>query len=95
VVVIFPGALVDAFSLEAAGGRDVDFAADDRLDAVTDRLAVKFHSAEHVAVVGHGNGRLPERFDAIEQFVDLVRAIQQTIFGVTVEMNETRMFHRR
>jgi hypothetical protein len=46
-------------------------------------------------VVGHGDGRLLKRFDALEQFIDFVRAIQQTIFGVTVKMNETRMFHCR
>ena len=93
MVVIFPRALVDAFPFEAAGGRDVDFAADDRLDAVADRLTVKLHGAEHVAVVGHGDRGLLERFDALEQFIDFVRAIQQTIFGVAVKMNETRMFH--
>jgi len=41
-------------------------------------------------VIGHGHGRLLERFDTLEELVNLVRAIQQAIFGMTVKMNEAR-----
>ena len=94
MIVIFPGTLVGAFFLEAAGRRHIDFAADDRLDAVAHRFAIKLDGAEHVAVIGHRHGGLLERFDAFEELVYLVGAIQQTIFGMTVKMNETRVFHQ-
>jgi hypothetical protein len=42
---------------------------------VADRLSVKLHRAEHIAVIGHGHGRLLERFDALEKFVDFVSAV--------------------
>ena len=58
MVVVFLGSLVDAFLLEPAGWRDIDLAADDRLDALFHRLTVKFNGAEHVAMVGHSHGRL-------------------------------------
>ena len=58
MIVVFLGPLIDAFSFEAAGRRDVNLAADDRLDAVALGLAVKFDGAEHVAMIGHRHRRL-------------------------------------
>ncbi len=58
------------------------------------RFAIKLYGAEHVAVIGHGDGRLLERFDALEKLIDLVGAVQKTVFGMAVKMNETGMFHR-
>ena len=94
MIVVFLRPLVDALLLEAAGRRHVDLATDDRLDAVAHRFAIKLDGAEHVAVIGHGHGRLLERFDALEELVNLVRAIQQAIFGMTVKVNEARVFHQ-
>ena len=75
VVVVFLGPLVDAFFLETAGRRDVDLAADDRLDATALGLAVKFDGAEHIAMIGHRHRRLVERLDALEHLIDLVGAV--------------------
>ena len=94
MVVIFLRPLVDAFLLEAAGRRHVDLATDNRLNTVAHRFAIKLDGPEHVAVIGHGHGRLLERFDTLEELVNLVRAIQQAIFGMTVKMNEARVFHQ-
>ena len=94
MVVVFLRTFIDALLFEAAGRRDVDLTTDDRLDAVADRLAIEFHRAEHVAVIGHGDGRLLERLDTLEQFVDLVGAVQETVFSMAMKMNETRVFHR-
>src|SRR5688500_4422436 len=94
MIVVFFGSFIDTLLFEAARRRDVNLTADDRLDTVAHRLAIKLDSAEHVAVVGHGHGRLFERFDALEQLIDLVGAVQKTVFGMAVKMNETGMFHR-
>src|SRR6266849_3774839 len=93
MVVVFLWSLVDAFLLEPTARRDIDFAADDGLDAMAHRLAVKFHGAEHVAVIGHRDRRLLQRLDALKQFIDLVRAVEEAVFGMTVKVNETRMLH--
>ena len=87
MIVVFFGPLIDAFALETARRRDIDFATDDRLDAVAHCLAIKLYGAEHVAIIGHGDGRLLELLNALEQLIDLVRAIKQTIFAMTMKMN--------
>ena len=53
----------------AAAERHVGFAADDGLDAVFFRFPVKLDGAEHVAMIGHGHGRLSEGFDLAEPAV--------------------------
>src|SRR4029453_7798294 len=63
MVVVFLWPLVDAFLFEPTGGRDIDLAADDRLDALFHRFAIKFNGAEHVAMAGDGPGRCLWRFD--------------------------------
>ena len=84
MIVVFLGSLVDALLFEAAGRRDVDLAADDRFDAVAHRFAIKLDGAEHVAMIGHGNRRLFERLDALEQLVDFIGAVQEAVFGMAV-----------
>ena len=58
MVIVFLRPLIDAFFFEAAGGRDVNLASDDRLHAVAHRFPIEFDGAEHVPMIGHGNGRL-------------------------------------
>lgn len=93
MIVVFPGSLVDSLFLESAGGRHVDFTADDRFDALVQRFAVELNGAEHIAVIRHRHRRLLERFDALKKPVDLVGTVQQTVFGVAMKMNETGMLH--
>ena len=84
MVIVLLGSLIDALFLETAGGRDVDFTANDRFDSFVQRLAIKFDGAEHVAVVGHGHRRLLERFNALEKLIDLVGPVEQAIFSVAM-----------
>ena len=82
-----------SFAGEEKKDKKEDKADDKDADAAAKRLAIEFHRAEHIAVIGHGHGRLLEHFDALEHLVDLIGAIEKTVFRVTVEMYKTRMFH--
>jgi hypothetical protein len=70
-------------------GRDVHLAADDRLHPGRHRRLVELHRAEHVAVVGHRDRRHAEGLHAGDEVGDLIRAVQQRILGVEVEVGET------
>src|SRR5262245_28478614 len=67
---------------------NVELAADNRLDSLRQGLVVKVSRAENVAVIGYGNCRHVERFDALHQLLDVAGAIQQRVIGMQVEMNE-------
>jgi hypothetical protein len=41
-------------------------------------------------MVGHGHGWLIERFDLLDERLDLIRAVQETELGMEMEMNELR-----
>ena len=60
--------LVDLIEPGASG--NVDFAADDGLDARFFGRFVKLHTAVHDTVVGAGDGRLPALLHAVHQLVD-------------------------
>ena len=88
IVVVVGEAAV--FGSEATAGRHVGFAADDRFDACFFGFAVELDRPEHVAMVGHRHGRLIERFDLLDERLDLIRAVEQTELGMEMEMNEGR-----
>ena len=93
VVVVFPVAAVDPLALVAAARSHVDLAAEDRLDPGRHRLPVELHRAEHVAVVGHGDGRLPQALGPLDQRGDLVGAVQQAVLGVAMKVYEVVHSH--
>ena len=74
----------------AIARRDVDLAAEDRVDAALPRRIVKDDGREHVAVLGDGQGRHLELLRLIEQLVDAARTIQQRELCVKVQMDELR-----
>ena len=74
----------------AIAGRDVDLAAEDRIDAALPRRIVKDDGREHVAVLGDGQRRHLELLRLVEQLVDAARAIQQGKLGVQVQVYELR-----
>ncbi len=67
---------------------DVELAADDGLDAVLLGGIVEMQRAEDVAVVGDGDGRLPELGHARHELVDVAGAIEQRVIGVQVKMDK-------
>ena len=67
---------------------DVDFAADDRLNALLLRLLVELDRAEQVPVVGHGHRRHPMLHRFRHQFLDPHRPVQGRILGMHVQVDE-------
>ena len=74
----------------AIARRDVDLAAEDRVDAALPRRIVKDDGREHVAVLGDGQGRHLELLRLVEQLVDAAGAVQQGELGVEMQMDEFR-----
>ncbi len=74
--------------VEAAAGREVELAADDRLDAGRLPPGVELDRAEEVAVVGHGDRRHLQLDRPLEEGVELVRPVEEAVLGVEVEVDE-------
>ena len=82
VVVAFAGrAVVFVF-------RDVELAAEDRLDAFFLRGLEEVHGAVDVAVVGHGDGLLAQRGNAVNEFLDVAGSVEEGVLGVQMEVGE-------
>src|SRR5262249_8289062 len=89
VVVAAGLVVVDTAGLvEAAVGRDVELAADDRLHARLLRLGEELDGAEHVAVVGDGAGVHPGGPHPRQELLDLVRPVEQRVLRVQVQVDE-------
>ncbi len=74
--------------VEAAADRDVDLAAQDRLDPLLPAGVVEGHRPEHVAVVGDGQPLHPEAPGLLDQLVDVARPVEEAVFGVQVQVDE-------
>ncbi len=72
---------------------DREFAADDRLDAITRELFGKLQRAEHIVGVGQRQRRLVIRLGKLGQLLDLDRAFQQRIGRMDMQVNETGRRH--
>ncbi len=68
--------------------RDVDFAADDGMDAFGFGVVVELDRAEEVAVIGHGDGGHFLLGDDLHELGDFAGAVEQRVVGVAVKMNE-------
>ena len=71
---------------------DIDFTADDRVNAAFFRLGVEIDHAVHHAVVGDGAGIHAQFLDAVEQRADAVCAVQQAVFGMQMKMCESHEY---
>ena len=74
--------------IKARARRDIDLAADDRLHARGFRRAVEVDHAVHVAVVGDGDGLLPDLLHARHDVADAARTVEQAVFGMHMQMHE-------
>ena len=72
----------------AIARRDVDLAAEDRLDALLPRVVVEGDRREHVAVLGDGERGHAQLLRLVEQLLDAAGAIEQRELRVEVEMDE-------
>ena len=67
---------------------DVQLAAQDRLHSGGLRGVGKFHRAEDVAVVRHGDGGHVEFLNAIDELADFAGAVEHGKIRVQMEMNK-------
>ena len=72
---------------------DVELATQDRLDARFFGGVDERHRAEDVAVIGHGDRRHLQFFDAFDQALDLAGAVEHGVIGVQMQMDEFRLRH--
>ena len=72
---------------------DIHLAPDNRLNAIFSGRVIKFHCPEHVAMVGHCDGRHAKLFRPFKQGRMADRRIQQTVGSVKVKMYEIGGLH--
>ena len=80
---------------EAALLGDVGFAADDRFQALGRGGAIKLDRREEVSVVGNRHRRHSQLNRPVHQDRNLAGAVQETVIGVQVQMNELLPRHGR
>ena len=78
---------------QPAARRDINLAADDRLDALFARRLVKINDAVHRAVVGDGERGKFQLMRLVHQPVQPAGAIEQRILGVQMKMDKVRVRH--
>ncbi len=73
---------------EARFGRQIQFAADDRLDAGLLAFQVEFSRAEHIAVVGDRHRRHILSLGLLDQIIEADGTVQQGILGVKMKVDK-------
>ena len=73
---------VFAILVKTAVGRDVDLAADDRLDALGRACLVERHGAVHHPMVGDGDGGMSGRLRRLRDVFDAAGSVQKAVFAV-------------
>ena len=72
--------------------RDIDLAADDRLDpGMLRRILEELLDAEHVAVVRDGKAGHAELFGAVEQVLDRRLSVEDGVLGMYVQVDESHI----
>ncbi len=67
---------------------DVKLASDDGLDAFLLCRVDKMHGAKNIAVIGHGDGRHPELFHAMDELFDVAGAVKERVIGMEMQVDE-------
>lgn len=73
---------------------DVEFAADDGVDAFGLGGVVELDGSEEVAMVGHGDGGHLLFGDDVHHLGDFTGSVEEGVIGMAVEMDEGRVGHR-
>src|SRR5947207_3824315 len=79
--------------VETAAGSDIDFAADNRFDALVTGGLIEINRAVKHAVVGNRERGEFEFMGLFHQPVETTGPIEQRIFGVQMEMDKIRVRH--
>ena len=69
-------------SEESSSGGNIDFAAQDRFEAVLLGFQIKVDSSEHVSMIGQANSGHFIFTSQFEEFIQANGALQQTVLGV-------------
>ena len=77
-----------AFDVMVVFFADVEFAADDGLDAVFVGGVYEMHGAEDISVVGHGNGGHAEFLYALAELFHVAGAVEERVIGMEVQVDE-------
>ncbi len=93
VVGTFVAAVLRA-PLLAAARRDVELAAEDRLDPGLLRGEIEVDRAEEVAVIGQGDRGELELLGLVDQLLELGGAVEQAVLGMHVQVDEFAVLHR-
>lgn len=80
----------ESFALLPAAGREIGFTPDDGLHPLGGGLFMEVDGSEEVAVVRDGERGLLKFPDLPEKRIQLIRAVQQAVLGVEVQVNELR-----
>ena len=80
-------------AIVTAAARHIDFAADDRLDAADGGFVIELLGGKQIAVVGDGHGGHAAPRGFVDQFGNVAGAVEKTVVGVQMQMNEARGFH--
>src|SRR5687767_10717900 len=92
-MVVYVLAAGGAFLFQPAAGSDVNFAADDRLDALSAGGLVEIDGAVKHAVVRDRKRAKIQLVRAVHELVQPARAIEQRVLGVQMEMDEIGARH--
>src|SRR4029079_17718808 len=76
-----------------AARRDVDLAAQNRVEAPLARVIVERNRREHVAVLGDGNAGHAVTLHLLQQLVDAAGTVEQRKLGVQVKVDEVGHSH--
>src|SRR5579864_1109098 len=76
------------FPVGALTGSDICLVTDDGVDAIRLAFAVKLDGAIQVAVIGEGQGIHALLFGVLHEFGNAVRAVEQAVVAMAMEMNE-------
>ena len=80
-------------AIVAAAARHVHFAADDRLDAARGGFVVELLRGKKIAVIGDGHGGHLAARRFVDDLFNVASAVEKTVIGVQMQMNESRSFH--
>ena len=87
VVVVCKAAI---FGGKTTSRSHVGFTPDDGFDPCFFCFAVKLDGSKHVSMIGHRYSGLAEGFNLLDERLDLIRAVEQTVLGVKMKMHEGR-----
>ena len=67
---------------------DVKLASDNGFDAFFVSRIDEMHGSKNIAMIGHGHGRHPELFHAMDKLFDVAGAVKERVIGMEMQVDE-------